>query len=91
MSQAIKTISDLKAALRAGEFAWPGGYQMYFMTAGGAALSFDAVKQSPRIEFEKIKAGDCDRIISCAINYEDTDLYCDISGQRIPAAYGDDD
>ena len=87
----ICTVADLKATLRAGEYAWPGGYQMFLITNCGLAVSFDAVKQSPRQEFERVKSGACDRIIGCAINYEDTDLYCDISGQRIPAAYGYDD
>ena len=42
----ITTTQDLLATLRAGEYAWPGGYQLYFTTSDGAALSFDAVRDN---------------------------------------------
>ena len=42
----ITTGQDLRATLRAGEFAWPGGYRLYFVTSDGAALSFDAVRDN---------------------------------------------
>lgn len=49
-ARAIETVADLKATLRAGAFAWPGGYALYFVTADGAALSFAAA----RAEFASI-------------------------------------
>ena len=42
----IKSVADLKATLRAGGFAWPGGYPLYFVTSDGGALSFATVRLS---------------------------------------------
>ena len=39
----IDNLHQLKACLRAGEWAWPGVYACFFITSDGAALSFDAV------------------------------------------------
>lgn len=40
----IDTGAKLRATLRAGEWAWPGGYQCFFYTSDGAALCFDCVR-----------------------------------------------
>jgi hypothetical protein len=44
----IKTVNDLKATLRNGEYAWPGGYQLGFITADGGLICFDCVKEELR-------------------------------------------
>jgi len=88
----IKTVEDLKATLRAGAYGWPGGYQMYFTTGCGGALSFKSARENFRNIADSIQT-DCNdgwRVIGCDINYEDSNLYCDDSGERIPPAYGDD-
>lgn len=41
----IKTVADVKACLRAGPYAWPGGYACFFVTADGGVLSFEAARQ----------------------------------------------
>ena len=46
----IKTVADVKACLRAGEYAWPGGCACFFVTADGGVLSFEAAKK----EFDQI-------------------------------------
>ncbi len=86
---AIESVADLKATLRAGEHAWPGGYPLYFVTADGAALSFDSARKEFRQIADSISHGWSDgwRIVASAINYEDSELFCDHSGERIPAAY----
>ena len=87
----INNLAQLKATLRAGEFAFPGGYPLYFMTSDGAALSFTAVKS----EFRNVAHSmlhlihDGWYIVACAVNYEDSDLLCDHTGQRIESAYGE--
>ena len=89
----INTGAELRATLRAGPYAWPGGYQMYFITSDGAALSFE----SARAEFRQCayalrhRLNDGWRIVACDINYEDGELYCDHSGERIPSAYAEDE
>ena len=89
----IKTTKDLKSALRNGKWAWPGGYPLYFITSDGAALSFDAVRSEYRLVINAIRhrLNDGWRVIGCDINWEDSGLYCDHTGQRIPSAYSDDD
>lgn len=89
----VRSIADVKAALRHGEYAWPGGYQMYFVTSDGAALSFETV----RAEWANVVQDHMDdnrgggwHIAGVDINYEDPDLHCDHSGKRIESAYAED-
>ena len=85
----INTVAELKATLRAGAYAWPGGYPMYFFTSDGAALSFEAVQAEFYQCAYSIRHGINDgwRVVGCEINYENADLVCDHTGKRIEAAY----
>lgn len=88
----VSALQNVKALLRFGPYAWPGGYPVYFITADGAALSHDAVRQ----RWREVVADHLDGyssgwlIIGAAVNYEDADLRCDHTGEPIPSAYGDD-
>ena len=86
---AIDTVAQFKATLRAGEYAWPGGYPMYFITSDGAALSFASARSEYRIVIDSIAHGHDDgwRIVGCQINYEDGEMVCDHSGEPIQSAY----
>lgn len=87
--QAIETVAQLKATLRAGAYAWPGGYPLYLLTSDGETLSFDAA----RSEFRQIayairhKLNDGWRVVACDVNYEDADMVCAHTGERIESAY----
>lgn len=89
----ISTLKQVKGVLRAGPFTDLGGYPLYFITADGAALSFDAVRE----QFRQVVGDYLDgastgwRVIATGVNFEDSDLRCDHTGKRIPAAYADDD
>jgi hypothetical protein len=87
------TLQQIKTALRAGPYAWPGGYPTYFVTADGAALSHDAVREQwPEIvgaAFSGDRRGGW-YVAGHAINWEDGDLTCDHTGERIPSAYADE-
>lgn len=89
----INSTLELRATLRAGAYAWPGGYPLYFVTSDGAALSFDTVRaeylQCARAIRDKLNDGW--RIVGCEINYEDSDLTCEHSGKPIESAYGGSD
>lgn len=87
----ISSVADMKATLRAGQFAWPGGYQMYFICSDGAALCFDCARKESRNIFEAIanKDGSGWRVVATDINYEDSELTCEHCNKSIPAAYGD--
>jgi hypothetical protein len=83
---------EIKRALRAGPYAWPGGYPLFFLTAEGAALSFEAARK----EWRNIVATHLRRdtrsgwfIIATHVNWENTELVCEHSGKPIESAYGD--
>ena len=86
----IKTVSDFRKAIRAGAYAWPGGYPLFFITADGGALSFEAAKAEARqvigaIGHRQWQSGW--RIIAAEVNWEDRNLTCDHTGEHIEAAY----
>lgn len=73
---------EVKRALKAGPYAWPGGYPLFFTTRDGAALSFAAMRERFREEAGAVEG--------VSVNWEDSDLYCDHTGERIPSAYAED-
>lgn len=85
------TTKDLKKQLRAGQYAWPGGYQLCFITDDGCALSFEAVRDNLRLVFDSMrkKINDGWRVTGCQVNWEDENLLCSHTGKQIPCAYGD--
>lgn len=85
----IKTLSDFRAAMRNGPYAWPGGYPLYFITNDGAALSFEAVRENLRLVIDSIANDMRDgwRVIGCDVNWEDDSLLCDHTYKPIPCAY----
>lgn len=86
---AIDDTHKLRATLRAGAYAWPGGYPLYFVTSDGAALSFDAVRDNYALCAASIRDKNDDgwRVTCTAINWEDQDLICEHTGKPIESAY----
>ena len=91
--QSDLTTRQLKETLRQGPYAWPGGYPIYFITSDGGALSFESVKRNFRSVLDSMRSGTDDgwRVVAVEANWEDPELYCDHSGERIPSAYAEDD
>lgn len=89
----IDSVADLKATLRAGQYAWPGGYPMYFLASDGEAISFESARENFREIAQAIADHDNSgwRIVAVDINYENPALYCAHSGKRIESAYAEDD
>lgn len=87
----IRSVADLKATLRAGKYSWPGCYPLYFVTSDGAALSFEAVEQEFRNVADSVRhrLDDGWRVTGCCINWDDNDLVCEHTGEKIESAYGD--
>jgi len=83
------TISDFRRDMRHGQYAWPGGYQRFFVMDDGEALSFEAARENRRLILDSIANGSHDgwRIVGCDINYEDADMACVHTGKLIPASY----
>lgn len=89
----IKTACDFRRAFRSGPYAWPGGYPLFFITADGAALSFEAAQECRHEILQAIGHDDARsgwRIVAVEINYEDGELTCAHTGKPIPSAYGPD-
>lgn len=89
----IGSVADLKATLRAGGHAWPGGYPLHFVTADGAALSFDTVRREFRLVVDAVRRRDNAggwRVIGCDVNWEDDSLTDAHTGERIESAYGEE-
>ncbi len=93
------------AELRAGRYTTLGSYPKYFVTADGGTLSFDACLENAldigRAIRGDAKRADVDcarffssdpelRVIGCQVNWENPELFCDITGARIESAYAED-
>lgn len=77
---------ELLSTLRAGEYAWPGGYRLFFLTSDGAAISFDAVRDNLPSVLDSIRTYSSDgwRVIACCnTEHYDDDVFCDHSGDLL--------
>ena len=86
-------MSVIKGLLRDGPYAWPGGYPMYFVTADGEALSFEAVRKCWREVCRSHVTSfrdPCWSLVAFDVNWEDAELYCAHTHARIPSAYAED-
>lgn len=86
----IQTTSQLKATLRAGQYTWPGGYPMYFLTSDGSAFTFKTVRENLRQILEAIKTKDTNsgwHVCGCDVNWEDNELRDDHTHEPIQVAY----
>ena len=88
----IETTAQVKAALRAGAYTDFGCYPLYFITSDGCALTFDAVRDNLASVLDSVRTGSDDgwRVVAVAINYEDCELRCEHTGERIPSAYAEE-
>ncbi len=88
----IQTVAELEEAINAGQYTELGGYPTYFVTADGAVLSHDAVKEQIEQIKEAITEEDTRggwRVMGVEINFEDPDLFCEHTNKRIPSAYAE--
>ncbi len=84
------TVDNFRADLNE-PYAWPGGYPRYFITSDGAALSYAAAKSERELIESSIaeRSNDGWRVVACDINWEDSELTCEHTGERIESAYAD--
>lgn len=82
---------QLLATLRNGKYAWPGGYPLYFLASDGETLSFEAVREELESVLCSIHHGLNDgwRVVACDVNWEDSEMVCAHTGERIESAYGE--
>jgi len=88
----MMTTNQFREFIENGPYAWPGGYPLYFVTSDGAALSFEAAEQNAGdIEYSiREMVYDGWKVVAAEINWEDGELYCDHTGERIESAYSED-
>jgi hypothetical protein len=90
----IRTVFDFNKALAHGPYAWPGGYPLYFICADGEALSFKAAEAEAELIRDAIISEDMRsewNVIGLDVNYEDGQLYCAHTNERIESAYAEDE
>jgi hypothetical protein len=87
------TLLEIKKALRNGQYAWPGGYPLFFIMNDGAAISFDALRSNwQHVVSDHLGKYDTGwTVADVAINWEDEELFCDATGALIECAYPSDD
>ena len=56
----IETGCQLRESLRAGPYAWPGGYALYYVVNDGAALCPACVRDNARLILRSIRERACD-------------------------------
>jgi len=82
----IDSINKLKASLRAGEYTFPGGYRLFFITDDGCALSFSAVLDNLQSIYYSMMHGFNDgwNIVGIGSTAEcEDEVFCDHTGEEI--------
>jgi len=71
----ITTGAEFRASLRAGPYAWPGGYALAFITSDGGALCFECARAELRSVTGSIRAHSRDgwRVVGIAGEHESDD------------------
>ena len=89
-----KNSTEIRATIRAGEYAWPGGYPMFALMSDGDTLCFSCLKSQldsigPAMGDESDSSGW--RVEAIDINYEDSDMVCASCSKQMESAYGNDE
>lgn len=84
---------QFRQTLRAGPYAWPGGYPILLICDDGGVLCFDCARSEARQIIRSIRdrVNDGWRVIGSDIHWEGPDEYCAHCGKAIPSAYGNDE
>lgn len=84
----INNATEFSEMIKAGPYAWPGCYPIYFVTSDCEVMSFEAAKKNEHLICEAIKDEDNSgwRVVGAEINYEES-LFCAHTGKPIEAAY----
>ena len=88
-------LSEIKAVLRNGSYAWPGGYPMFFIMGDGETMHVECVKARWRdVAWAHINNQFHNRDFLCDaadVNWEDGDMTCCECNKRIESAYAEND
>ncbi len=96
----ITSVHELIRALRAGKFTSIGSYPTYFIAHDGGTLSHEAIRENLWQVARATRDYPTNKwnldlrqwaIYSVEVNWEDPDLYCDHTGERIESAYAEEE
>lgn len=93
-ARSIETVRDFINALREGPYTSVGCYPIFFLCEDGEPLSYKAAKEEVFRIARAIQGRETDkqwRVTHQAVNWEDPELYCSHSGERIESAYAEPD
>ena len=84
--------------LRAGKYTSVGSYPVFWLVADGGCLSYEACRENALAIGRAMRLGkghgaDVDqwRVVGHDANWEDPQMYCAHTGERIESAYAEDD
>lgn len=87
------SVAWLMGTLTSGRYTSHGSYPKYWLTSDGATLSYATVRDNIGAVARACRDGSNDgwRVVACDVNWEDRDMYCEHSGERIASAYAEPD
>ena len=85
----ISNVKEFFAVLRSGQYTFPGGYPVYFITKDNQALSFSAAKEHAKIIARAIRDNNDSQwqVMGADVNWEDNELKCAHTCELIETAY----
>ncbi len=85
-------VRKIRASLKEGRYTSLGCYPKFYLTSDGGVLSHESVNDNWARIVRAIVRDEKDgwQIVGVDVNWEDADLYCDDTGERIPSAYAED-
>lgn len=86
------TVAWFLGTLGHGRYTSVGSYPKFWLTSDGATLSYAACLANCGRICRSIRDNDSDgwRVVACDVNWEDPDMHCDDTGERIESAYAED-
>ena len=86
------TVAWFLDSLATGAFTSVGCYPKFWLTSDGATLSYAACLANCARICRSIRDNNRDgwRVVACDVNWEDPDMHCDDTGERIESAYAED-
>lgn len=85
------TVHEFLESLRDGKYAH-GGYPKYWLASDGETLSYEACRSEVWQIARAIRDHDSSgwRVVACDANWEDPNMYCAHTNNRIESAYADE-
>jgi hypothetical protein len=86
------TVHEFLESLRGGKYTSVGSYPKFWLASDGETLSYEACRENVWRIARAIRDNDNSgwRVVGCDANWEDPEMYCAHTGERIESAYADE-